>query len=94
MCTMPGITNAPVFPDPVLAIPIISLPRNPTGIETDWIGLGISHAFSSIIFWMEGASLSSAQVRAHGGMFEPNSFIWFVLRNELWASTELVGVKS
>jgi hypothetical protein len=50
MWTIPGIMNAPVFPDPVLAMPIISLPERLTGIDTDWIGVGVVHPFSSITF--------------------------------------------
>jgi hypothetical protein len=41
-----GMENATVFPDPVKAMPIISLPLNATGRPCTWMGVGLLIFFS------------------------------------------------
>lgn len=89
-----GIKKAPVFPDPVLAMPIRSRPASATGMEALWIGDGRSHFSLARTRVIASGRGSSSQESATGGTLEPLSLIWFSLRNASRASGVLVGVNS
>ena len=58
ICTNKGIRNPRVFPDPVWAMAITSMPARAIGQQTDWIAVGL----------LNPAFLSSLQMYS-GNMF-------------------------
>uniref|UniRef100_A0A7C9DWJ6 Uncharacterized protein n=1 Tax=Opuntia streptacantha TaxID=393608 RepID=A0A7C9DWJ6_OPUST len=75
-----GRTKTKVFPEPVNAIPIMSLPDKMTGSPCTWIGVGWTMPFSFNSRRMGSGNLMSLKFLIGGGASSPSTIICHCFR--------------